>query len=191
MTTLLAAVRIQQKAVQALTAFFNGHIKAVLVPIDVVKLTFGANVTVNAGTANEKTYTPCDDNGKVKTFANIDDLITWLKSAYSDILTLDLSVADFSLISKVSVVATDILKDATTKKSVFTKLKLGLVDNFAAAQLDITRATTAGYNNPASPAYSLGAQAIYDEYVAKHAAIQAASDFYAARIVYFQTIITG
>lgn len=191
MATSLAVSRIQQKAVQALTAFFNGHIKAVLVPIDVVKLTFGANVTVNAGTANEKTYTPCDDNGKIKTFANIDDLVTWLKSAYTDILTLDLSVADFSLISKVSVVATDILKDATTKKAVFTKLKLGLVDNLAAAQLDLTRATTAGYNNPASPAYSLGAQAIYDEYVAKQTSIQAASDFYAARIVYFQTIITG
>ena len=187
MFTALSANRIQQKAVQALTVVFSGGIKAVLVPIDVVKLTFGANVTVNDGTADAKTYTPCDDNGKIKTFSNIDDLVTWLKGAYTDILTMSLTIADFNLISKVYVPATDVLKDATSKKAIFTKLKLGLVDNLAAATLEIARAETAGWNavtaHPAS-------QAIYAELVAKKAAVQAASDYYQTRIAFFQTIIT-
>lgn len=187
MATPLAAVRIQQKAVQALTAVFLGGIKAVLVPIDIVKLTFGANVTVNHGTADAKTYTPCDDNGKVKTFSNIDDLVTWLKGAYNDISALELSVADFALISKVFTPALDVLKDATSKKAYYTKLKLGLVDNLAAGTLEVSRAELAGYNLPtAHPS----AQAIYAEIVAKRAAVQAASDFYQTRIAFYQTIIT-
>lgn len=185
--TPLSATRIQQKAVLSLvTGMFNGHIKAVLVPVDAAKLTFGANVTINFGTANVATYTPCDDNGKVKTFSNIDDLVSWLKNAYTDILTVDLTIADFELITKAFVPPTDALKDATSKKAIYVKLVAGLVDNLASATLEISRAVTAGWSAvDAHPAL----QANYAELVAKKAAIQAASDYYAGRVTFYQSII--
>ena len=188
MTTKLSSVRIQQLAVGALTAVFSGAIKAVLIPVDTVKLTFGANVTVNQGTPDAKTFTPCDDNGKIKTFANIDDLVTWLKGAYTDINSVDISIADFNLISKAYVPALDVLKDATSKKTFYVKKKLGLVDNLAASNLEVSRAELAGYNLPSAHAAS---KAIYAEIVAKKEAVLSASDFYTARIAYFQSIITG
>lgn len=186
---LPVANRVTQKAVLALAlGFFNGHVSAVMLPVDTAKLTFNANVTINAGVAGkEAVYTPCDDNGKVKTFSNIDDLLTWLRNAYNDILTVSLTIDSFPLISKVFVPPTDVLKDALAKKTSFTKLSDGLTDNLTAANLEVTRAVTAGWNAvDAHPAF----KANYDELVAKRDAIVAAKAYYTARIAFYQSIIT-
>lgn len=185
---LPVAQRANQKAVLALGGgVFNGKIEVVLLPVDSSKLTFQANVKAYQDATASVTYTPADDNGKIKTFGNVDDVMSWLRNAYNDILTLSLSVDSFELISKAFVPPTDALKDAISKKASFTKLNLGLADNLTAANLEVTRATTAGWNLPtAHPAL----QANYAELVAKRDSIVASQAYYTARIAFYQSIIT-
>lgn len=177
---------IQRSALGASNGIFNGNVKIQLLPVDTAKLTFSANITVNDATPNAATYTPCDDNGKVRVFSDVDGVVSWVRGAYTDVLSVSMDIADFDVITKTFVPPTDALKDAVSKKASFTKLQTGLVDNLAAANTEITRAATAGWNAvDAHPAL----QANYAELVAKRDAIEDANDYYVARIAFYEAII--
>lgn len=182
--------RIVQAAVLGLGgALFNGNIEITAHPIDVSKLTFKADVKVFTGdiTTPFVEYTPCDDNGKIKVFANVDDILSWVKGAYIDIASVKVTIAEFNLITNVFKVATDPLKEAVSKKALFLKRKLALDDNLVAANLDVTRYAALGYNLPAAhPAETL----IYNENVLQRDAILAAQSYFAARIAFYAAIIT-
>lgn len=189
MRTLPVATRITQKAVLALgLGLFNGKIAATVLPVDVKALTFQANIKVSTGsTENPFTeYTPCDDNGNIKKFANLDDLVTWLKGAYTDITELSISIADFDLITNVYKSALDPLKQAVALKAQFAKNKLALDDNLIAANLDVSRAAALGWNLPAAHPAD---QANYAEFVKQRDAIVAAQTYYTAQVVKYNLII--
>jgi hypothetical protein len=182
--------RIVQKAVLALgNGLFNGHVEAVLLPVDVKALTFNANVKVFTGdtTTPSVEYTPCDDNGNIKKFSNVDDLVNWVKGAYTDILTFKIEIADFDLITNVYKSATDPLKQAVTLKAKYVAAKLALDDNLVIATADVTRATALGWNTATAHAAD---KANYAEFVAQHDAIVAAQAFYTTQIAKYQAIIT-
>lgn len=182
--------RSTQKAVLALgNGAFNGNIKAVLLPVDVLALSFYANVTVNFGTPNATTYTPADDNGKIRKFGDADDLVKWLKAAYFDIVSVELSIADFDLISRVFVPASDPIADATKKKAAFMKLNTGLDDNLMAINAQIAAAVASGWNDPQSPNYHPALQANYNAYVAQKDVIVASKAYYAGRVTFYNAII--
>lgn len=184
------AQRATQKAVLALgNGAFNGNISAVLLPVDLDSLSFNANVTVNDGTANVAVYTPADDNGKIKKFGDVDDLVRWLKGAYFDIINVDMTIADFSGISRAFVPPTDPIADATKKKAAFTKLDTGLNDNLATIDAKIAAAAASGWNDPLSANYHPALQANYDEYVKERAAIVAAKAYYVGRVAFYNAII--
>ena len=189
MRVLPVVQRAMQYAVLALGGgVFNGKIEATLLPVDIgTKLTFNANVKVFQDATNFVTYTPCDDNGKIKTFSNADDLVNWLKGAYLDIISLSMTIADFDLVTRAFVPPTDVLSDATKKKTYFTKKKDGLSDNLIAANLEVSRAATAGWNAPTA---HQALQANYAELVAKRDAITASQAYYTAQIAFYQAIIT-
>ena len=187
---LPVAKRISQKAVGAfVNGLFNGNVEATLLPVDVKALTFHANVKVFTGdtTTPFVEYTPCDDNGNIKKFVNIDDLVNWVKGAYTDITSFKVTIADFDLITNVYKSATDPLKQAIALKAKFLAAKLALDDNLVMATADVTRATALGWNLPAAhPADN----ANYIEFVAQHEAIVTAQTFYAAQVAKYQLIIT-
>ena len=190
MRVLPVSTRINQKAVLALAGgLFNGALEAVLLPVDTKALTFNANV--KAFTGNTETpfaeYSPCDDNGNIKKFANIDDLVTWLKGAYSDIATFKVSIADFDLITNVYKSTLDPLKQAIALKAAFVKYELASIDNLEMANADVTRATALGWNlATAHPAD----KATFQELTHQRDAILAARTYYTAQIAKYQAIIT-
>lgn len=191
MRILPVAKRITQKAVAALgLGLFNGNIEATLLPVDAKALTFNANVKVFTGDTNTPfvEYTPCDDNGNIKKFSSIDDLVNWVKGAYTDIASFKLTIADFDLITNVYKSATDPLKQAISLKAKFLAAKLALTDNLAMATADVTRATALGWNLPAAHAAD---KANYAEFVLQQNAIGDAIDFYTAQVAKYQLIITG
>jgi hypothetical protein len=189
-TTVLNAVRIMQSAALALGAGkFNGNIEVVAIPVDVKKLTFHANVKVFTGDATTPfvEYSPCNDNGEVKTFVNVDDILSWLNGAYIDILSLKLTISDYGVLTRVFTVAKDVLKDAIAKKALYTKKKTALDDNLVAANLDLTRMEALGYN--AATAHQ-AETIIYQEALAQKNAIVAAQAYYTGRVTFYQSVIT-
>jgi hypothetical protein len=182
--------RLSQLAALSLGGgMFNGNIEITAHPLDVTKLTFNADIKVFTGDTNAPfvEYSPCDDNGKLKVFANIDDMITWVKGVYVDILSVKVIVASFELITSTFKVIADPLKEAIAKKAFFLKKKALLDDNLVMANLDVTRYAALGYNLPtAHPAEKI----IYDENVVQRDAIVAIQTYYANRVAFYQGIIT-
>lgn len=181
-------LRVVQRAVASLGGgAFNGKIEAVAIPIDAEKLTFNANLKVWTGASTFVEYSPADDNGKHKVFTSIDALVLWLRGAYLDMTDLVVTISDVETITKNFVPPTDVLKDATSKKAYFTKLGTANQARLDEANLNVTRAVTAGWNAVgAHPAQ----KAIYDEYVAKAAALDQAKTYYTGRVAFYQSIIT-
>jgi hypothetical protein len=188
MSTALKALRLGQKNVRSANPNFNGVITAVLVPQDTARLTFAANVKVFTGDAGQPfvEFTPCSDYGIPKVFGNVDDVVTWLKGAYLDISDLSFTIADFDTVTKKFVPPTDPIKDATSKKAQFTKLRDGMTDNIAAVNAKVAAAVASGWDLPtAHPAL----QANYAEYVAQQTATNAINAFYVAEIARYNAII--
>lgn len=184
------ALRLGQKAVKAANALFNGNITAVLLPVDVKKLTFQANITAFTGDAGTPsyTYTPCDDYGKPRTFSNADDLLKWINGAYLDILSVGVTIADYDVITPKFVPPADPIVDATKQKTKFEKLRDGMVDNVNAVNAKVAAAVASGWNAVnAHPAL----KANYDELVFQQQATTNIRDFYIAEVARYTAIIAG
>ena len=181
------SLRVTQKSVLSQGGgVFNGKLEVVAIPVDATKLTFTANVKAYTGASTFVEYSAADDKGKIKTFGSLDLIITWLKGAYLDITDLSILVSDVEEISKEYVPPSDALKDATSKKSSFTKLLAANEERLTAANLDVTRAEAAGWD-------AVGAHptltANYNELVARVTALNSAKTYFNARIAYFDSII--
>ena len=163
---------------------FTGDLQVVLFVTNPDRLTFNANVTFN-DTVAPFTFTPSDDNGKVKNFQSVDDVFKWLNQAFFDVQTIDLTIDDATLISKVFVPATDPVASATRFKARFMALKTGLVDNAAAVEAKRAAAQALGWDVSSYAAEV----ANYNELVAQKAAILAMSNYYQARVDFYDDII--
>lgn len=186
-----SALRVNQKAVGSIeNGLFNGNLSVVLLPVDYGnKLTFQANVTVFTGdlVTPSREFTPCDDNGNVKTFGDVDDVIRWLKGAYLDIVSVSITIADFDLITKKLVPPTDPVANAVKQKAYYQRLRTGLADNIASALAKVNAAIASGWSaENAHPAL----KANYDELVFKKMAVDATDAHYVAKIAQFDAIIT-
>lgn len=189
---LPVALRVNSKAVGSLAGgMFSGALTATMLPVDVNgKLTFRANVAAFTGDVNTPSvvFTPADDNGNVKVFGNIDDLIKWLRSAYLDIVSLNIEVDSMELITKKFVPPTDPLANAVKQKTVFEKLKAGLADNINLVNTKVAAAVASGWNAVnAHPAL----KANYDELIAKKTAVDATAAYFDAKIAEYAAIIAG
>lgn len=184
----IKTLRVVQRAVASLGGGnFSGKIEAVAIPIDVKKLTFNANLKVWTSPTEFVEFSPADDSGKHRVFTNLDALVLWVRGAYLDMTELTITVSDIEDITNKFKPPTDVLKDATSKRTFFLNVGVRNQERLNEANLNVTRAITAGWSAVnAHPAQ----KEIYDEYVAKAAALEQAKAYYAGRVAFFQTIIT-
>ena len=177
--------RLNQKQAGALA--FVGNIEVTLTPVDFQKLRFEASVRVVDGAAVATTFQPCTDDGLLKTFGNIDDVLTWLRGAYTDMTNVNFSVP-MNGITKAFVPPTDAMKDAIAKRAQFIKLKAGIADNKMKAGQKVAADVASGYDLvTAHPAL----QAIYAEDVLKQTTVNAIEAFYIAQGNAYDAIIVA
>lgn len=181
-------LRLAQKNIKSANTLFNGVLAVTLVVTDPARLKFNANIRAFTGDVGTPHYdfVASDEYGKPKNFGDIDDVVTWLRGAYLDITDLTFVVEGMDLISKTFEPPLDPIKDATTQKARFTKLRDGIADNLAKVTAQVAAAVASGWDLvTAHPAL----QANYAEYVKQQAAVTAIHDFYVAEIARYNLII--
>lgn len=165
--------RLNQKAAQSI-AGYNGSIAIELSIVDYKNLRFTAKIT-----AGGAPYDVCDDNGKIKVFGNVDNVLAWLKGAYLDVTSVSVSFTSVTGLTKTFVAPTSPLAAATAEKNSFTALKAGLQDNKTAAAARVAQAEASGWNlGTAHPAL----QANYAELLEQQTAVLAIETYYQSRI---------
>lgn len=165
--------RLNQKAAGSI-AGYNGSIAIELSIVDFKNLRFTAKIT-----AGGSPYEVCDDNGKVKVFGNVDNVLAWLKGAYVDVTNVSISFTSVTGLTKTFVPPTSPLAAATAEKNSFTALKAGLQDNKTAAAARVAQAEASGWNlGTAHPAL----QANYAELLEQQNAVLAIETYYQSRI---------
>ena len=155
MQVAISAVRANQKSAIGLSGgLFTGVVAITAILADFKNLKFYANITYQTGDvgAPQKTFTPCTDNGEVKKFSAIDDIIKWVNGAFLDVTDISIEVDSADLIAKKFVAPTDPVANATKQKAAFTKLKDGIQDNKAFAQANVNAAVASGWDVSANPA---------------------------------------
>lgn len=173
-------MRLNQKAALAAGAF-TGAIAITLSVVDFKRLTFTANVT-----AGGSSFDVCDDNGKVRVFGSVDNVLSWIRGAYQDVTGIAIGFASVAGLSNTFVPPASALAEANKVKASFTKLKAGLTDNKLAVATKISQAVASGWNAPnAHPAL----QANYAELIEQQAAQTAIEAYYDTRIASAQAII--
>jgi hypothetical protein len=190
MGTEINALRLGQKNVFSQNANFTGALILALVPVDVKKLTFQANVRAVTGDENMPfvDFTPCDDFGKVKTFGDVDDCINWLRGAYLDITSVNIEIADMDTVTKNFVPPTDAIKNAVSKRDYYTRQRDAILPKVAKVQATVDADVASGWNlETAHPAL----QANYAEHVKQLQSSTAIKDFYVSEIARYQAIING
>lgn len=140
--------RATQRSVKRFHQGFNGNVTAELFIVDAQKLRFQANITVQTGDVNTPTvtYTPCDDNGKVRTFGSVDDVFKFVNGAYNDVISFEATFVDVLSINNPFVPPTDAVADATKKKAAFIKLRDGMGDNILALTAKRDSEIASGWN---------------------------------------------
>ncbi len=180
MFTLSNSRANQKSAIGLHNGMFNGGLSVELGVIDAKKLTFNANVTFQTGDVAlpSMTFTPCTDDGIVKTFSNIDDAVTWVKGAFIEFTTLSFSISDADLLATKFVAPTDPVADALKQKNKFTTLKAGIQDNKVKAQAKVAAAVAAGWDVSQYPALV----ANYNNIVKQKDTVLAIEAYYDAQI---------
>lgn len=163
---------------------YTGVLTVLATIADAKKLTFTATVSYTDGTAAVKTFTPCSDDGVVKKFTDLDDIMKWLTGAFLDFTQVNISFANASLIAKAFVPPTDPVANATKQKAAFTKLKDGIQDNKTTANGKVDAAVASGWNTSPYPALVNA----YNTLVANRDAVLAIEAYYTAQITYWDGI---
>lgn len=178
-----ASIRANQKSAFGLIGgVFNGVLGIEAIIVDVKKLTFITIVTVGTGAGTTAAFQPCSDEGQVKKFSAIDDVMTWLNGAFDDISAMTFTFNSLALFAKKFVPPTDPVADGLKQKVAYTKLKAGILDNKTNAQAKVTAAEGFGWNLPtANPAL----QSNYSELLAKLDAVTAIEAYYQAQITLY------
>ena len=188
MATALSSVRANQKSALGLSGgLFNGGVSILALVVDPKRLTFNANITYQTGDAGAptKVFTPINDDGQVRKFSNLDDIIKWVQGAFLDFTSISISIDEAGLIAKKFVPPTDPVVNAVKQKATFTRLKDGIADNKTNAQAKVTAAETSGWDEPtAHPAL----QANYAALVANLVAVTDLESYYTAQIAFWNAI---
>lgn len=172
--------RFNQKSALAAGAF-TGAVVLALTVVDFKRLTFTANVT-----AGGSSFDVCDDNGKIRVFGSVDNVISWLKGAYQDMTSLTINFTSVAGLTNTFVPPANALAEANKVKAAFVKLKSGLTDNKALVATQLAQAVASGWDlGTAHPAL----QANHVELVERQAAQTAIEAYYDARIAAAQAII--
>ena len=172
--------RFNQKSALA-AGVFAGTVALALSVVDFKRLTFTAKVT-----AGGSSFDVCDDNGKIRVFSNVDNVLSWLKGAYLDITNISIGFTSVTGLSNSFVPPANALVEANKVKAAFVKLKSGLTDNKLNVTTQIAQAVASGWHLPAAhPAL----QANYAELVERQAAQTAIEAYYDTRIAAAQAII--
>ena len=153
---------------------YTGALTITATIVDAKKLTFTALIGYVDGLAAAISFTPCTDDGAVKKFTDVDDMMKSVSIAFTNI----------GLISKPFVPPTDPVANATKQKAAFTKLKEGIQDNKTRAIAKVTAAVASGWNT--SP-YAALVNA-YNTLVANRDAILAIETYYQDQVDYFDGI---
>lgn len=184
----LSNVRANQKSAIGLSGgLFTGAIAVLAFVADPKRLSFNCNITFQTGDvgAPSQTFTPCNDDGEIRKFGNLDDIIKWLNGAFYDVTAISIAIDEADALAKPFVPPTDPVADALKQKVAFTKLKDGIQDNKTSALAKVTAAEASGWDEPtAHPAL----QANYANIVAKKDAVLDIEAFYVERIAYFDGI---
>lgn len=191
MPVAISTIRANQvSAVGLSSGLFNGNVEATLIVVDAKKLKFKANVKYFTGDVNApfQVFTPCTDDGEVKTFGDIDDLVKWINGAFDDVSGLTFTVDEAIAISKPFVPPLDPLADAAKQKARFTKLKAGIQDNKANALSKVAAAEAQGYDEPTAHS---ALQALYASLIAKRDAVLNIEAYYTAREAVYVAILAG
>ena len=172
--------RFNQKSALA-AGVFAGAVALALSVVDFKRLTFTANVT-----AGGSSFDVCDDNGKIRVFSSVDNVLSWLKGAYQDITNISISFTSVEGLSNSFVPPSNALAEANKVKAAFVKLKSGLTDNKLNVTTQVAQAVASGWDLPtAHPAL----QANHAELVERQAAQTAIEAYYDTRIAAAQAII--
>jgi len=188
MTQAISAVRANQKSALGLSGgLFNGVLSIVAIVADVKRLTFNANITYQTGDVGNpsETFTPCNDDGEVRKFANLDDIIKWAQGAFVGFTSLSINIDDAGALAKVFNPPLDPIADAVKQKVAYQKLKDGIQDNKTAALAKVAAAEASGWDeSTAHPAL----QANYALIVAKKDAVVAIEAYYIEQIANYTAI---
>ena len=172
--------RFNQKSALA-AGVFAGTVALALSVVDFKRLTFTAKVT-----AGGSSFDVCDDNGKIRVFSSVDNVLSWLKGAYQDITNISISFTSVEGLSNSFVPPSNALAEANKVKAAFVKLKSGLTDNKLNVTTQVAQAVASGWDLPtAHPAL----QANHAELVERQAAQTAIEAYYDTRIAAAQAII--
>ncbi|MDP2071567.1 hypothetical protein [Methylotenera sp.] len=188
MPMVLSANRANQKSAIGLSSgLFSGGIAIDAKVTDIKNLKFQANVTFQTGDVASpyKTFTPSTDDGEVKTFSALDDIIKWVNGAFNDVQTISINIDEAVKLSKAFVPPTDPIADALKQKTKFQKLKDGLLDNKTNALAKVQAAEAQGYHT--SPNAAL--LALYASLVTKKNAVLAIETYYTNEIARFNAIV--
>ena len=168
---------------------FNGTVALTLFALaEESDLKFTANVTYQTSIAGNPsvTFSPCTDYGSLKEFNNIDDAIKWCNGAFYDITTLTAAVEGMASVNTNFVPPTDAVKDATSKKARFTKLKIGIDAKVAVMNAKVQGEILSGWHLPTANSVL---QALHAETVKARDTVVTLQTFYAAEITRFNLII--
>lgn len=186
---LLSNNRANQKSAIGLSGgLFTGVIAVLALATDVNKLKFQANITYQTGDAGapSQTFTPCTDDGEVKTFAAMDDIVKWINGAFLDVTTITFAIDNAAAMATAFVPPLDPIIDALKQKTKFQKLQAGILDNKTNAIAKVAAAVASGWDlGTAHPAL----QANYAGLVTKKDAVLGIEAYYVARIAHFAAIV--
>lgn len=184
----LSNVRANQKSALGLSnGLFTGAIAVTALVVDPKSLTFNVNITYQTGDAQNpsRTFTPMNDDGLVRKFGSLDDVIKWVQGAFLDFTAITFTIDEAGLIAKAFVPPTDPLANALKQKTAFQKLSDGLADNATRANLKVDQAIASGWDLPsAHPAL----QANYAALVKNQESVEALGAYYDGQVSYWNGI---
>lgn len=188
MAYVLSGVRKHQHSAMLGAVGFNGVLEATLVVKNAKLMTFAADVKVYTGDAVTPSFTitPADDGGKTKIFTNVDNLYTWLNSAFVGITDVTVKWPDVEVIAKPYNPPTDPVAYAIKRRDTVNKYKTDAAARLVTATSAVTAAEALGWHLPtAHPAL----QANYADRVANKQAVQGYVDAYTAEVTRLTGII--
>lgn len=180
-------IRTGQKAIMGATnGEFNGQIEATCYISDPKRLRFVATVAVKTGNAANPSVSivPIDDLGRVKTFTNMDDLVSWLNGGLHGISAMAFTVSGLETIARPVPVPVDPKADAVKQEAKYIKLRDAQIIRETDVQSKVSAAIALGWD--VSPVPALVAN--YNEIVAQKAAATAIKDYYVSRVAFYHAI---
>lgn len=165
---------------------FNGKIDVTAIVIDADKLRFNANLKVWQDATNFVEFTAASNNGKPQNFGDLDDVVKWARSAYTDITDFTFEVEGMDEVTRNFKAPTDAYKDALAGK----KRNQGYLETnakyIADADTDIARDIALGYDQPTEHE---ALQAIHAADVERKATLEAEKAYFEAQVTFYQGVI--